>query len=151
MRYLIHESQRALLSARREYLYDVFGLYFLPGSPEGGYIPLIPVGKCDVDALFITGHLDQVCMFLWQKLKRVPERKIIITSCYGECFRPFVSSSKAIYVPRALNKDCELFDGHLFGFDFPISDVELEFYNASGNVMERIHQVYTRLSRKEIK
>lgn len=60
MRYLLHKSQAHELEARQEYLFDIFHLYFLPGKPEGSYIPLIPVGTKGLDVLFITGHTTYV-------------------------------------------------------------------------------------------
>ena len=144
MRYLLHQDQVEELKARRLYLYDIFRLYFLPNKLEGRYIPLIPLGSCDYDILFITGHTDQVQDYLSDNINQIPEHCIVITSCQGRSFKKY-SSKKEIYVPNINQDYCLLRDGKTYGFDFNISDAELDFYNASGSITERIQSAYERL------
>lgn len=144
MRYLLHESQRGELVGRQQYLYDVFRTYFLPGKPEGGFIPLEPVGTVSLDVLFITGHANYVGDYLKSRIKSIPERIIVITSCMGRTFRKHIAN-KAIYVPDIRKDLCYLRSGKPYGFDFNISDAELNFYNSSGSILERIQSAYDRL------
>ena len=144
MRYLIHKSQLHEAHARCEYLYDIFKLYFLPEKPEGSYTPFIPVGNSGEDILFITGHANYVHSYLGAYLNSIPEKKIVITSCMGQSFIKY-ANKKTIYVPDIRKKYCDIRDGHAYGFDFKISDAELDFYNAFGNVENRIEKAYTRL------
>ena len=144
MRYLLHESQLNELAARRVYLYDIFRLYFLPRNQERGYIPFIPLGTKDPDVLFITGHTDQVQDYLENMIDYIPEKSIVITSCFGMLFHKYISK-KDIYVPNSCLIYCPLRDGKPFGFDFFISDAELDFYNAAGDTMARIQTAYERL------
>lgn len=144
MRYLIHESQLDEARARCEYLYDVFKLYFLPGKPEGSYTPFIPVGNNEKDILFITGHVNYVHSYLGLYLNSIPEKEIVITSCMGQSFSKY-ARKKTIYVPDTCKKYCDIRDGHAYGFDFKISDAELDFYNAEGDMKSRIKKAYTRL------
>lgn len=144
MRYLIHESQLDEARARCEYLYDVFKLYFLPGKPEGNYTPFIPVGGGGEDILFITGHTNCVHAYIEAYLSTVPEKEIVITSCMGQSFKKY-ANRKAIYVPDISKKYCDLRDGQAYGFGFKISDAELDFYNADGDIKTRIEKAYTRL------
>lgn len=144
MRYLIHESQLDEARARCEYLYDVFKLYFLPGKPEGSYTPFVPVGNNEEDIMFITGHTNYVHSYLGMYLNSIPEKEIVITSCMGESFSKY-TSKKVIYVPNISKKYCDIRDGHAYGFDFKISDAELDFYNAEGDTKNRINKAYTRL------
>lgn len=145
MRYLLHESQLNELNSRQSYLYDIFHLYFLPGNPEGSYIPLIPLGSCSIDVLFITGHTNQVQEYLARYIRKIPEHCIVITSCMGRYFKKY-AVEKEVYVPDTHQDFCLLRNGHSYGFEFDISDAELNFYNASGNIKERIQLVYERLS-----
>ena len=145
MRYLLDETQRGELQARQQYLFDVFRMYFLPGKPEGGFIPLIPIGSSEPNVLFITGHTNRVLHFLETEINKIPEKVIVITSCMGQSFKKF-ASKKAIYVPDLKQNFCYLRDGKPFGFDFKISDVELDFYNGSGSIMERIRSAYDLLN-----
>ena len=144
MRYLLHESQWGELSGRQQYLYDVFSMYFLPGQPEGGFIPLKPVGKDNLQILFITGHTNYIGDYLSRAIKSLPEKTIVITSCMGRSFKKY-ASRKEIYIPDLIQSLCLLRDGHPYGFDFEISDAELDLYNATGTIMERVRSVYKRL------
>ena len=144
MRYLLHETQRHELHARQQYLFDVFRMYFLPGKPEGGFIPLKPIGILDQDILFITGHTDHVFGYLENNIDCVPESIIVITSCLGLVFRRYVKKKK-IFVPDLEQLFCRLHDGQPYGFSFKISDAELDFYNAQGTALERIQAAYKRL------
>lgn len=138
------------LSARQGYLYDIFHMYFLPGKPEGSFIPLIPLGPSNLDILFITGHSNYVRNYLETMIDRIPESSICITSCMGASFCQF-SEKKELYVPDLYEDVCLLRDGKPYGFEFRISDAELDLYNATGEIMERIQKAYNRLPYKERK
>lgn len=142
MRYLLHESQLNETAARKDYLFDVFRMYFLPGIPEGRYTPLIPIGEKGPDILFITGHTNSVFLHLDKTLSNIPEKTIVITSCYGDRFKKFAHKKK-IYVPNLPKELCQVRSGKPYGFNFDISDAELDFYNAQGDIMERIKSAYT--------
>lgn len=144
MRYLLHIDQRSELAARQDYLYGIFHMYFLPGKPEGSYIPLYPIGPACPDILFITGHNDAVDKYLKGNIASIHENTIVITSCMGQTFRKYTARKK-IYVPSANYDFCILRNGKPYGFDFSISDAELDFYNASGTISEKIHSAYVRL------
>ena len=119
-------------------------MYFLPGKPEGNYIPLIPLGAKGPDVLFITGHTHQVRDYLGSYINQIPEHCIVITSCMGRSFKKF-AVKKEVYVPDIHQDYCLLRDGRPYGFEFDISDAELYFYNASGGIKERILSAYDRL------
>lgn len=87
MRYLLHQSQLNELNGRQAYLYDIFQVYFLPGKPEGSYIPLVPLGIKGPDVLFITGHTYQVQDYLGAYIKQIPEHCIVITSSKKRYYR----------------------------------------------------------------
>ena len=144
MRYLLHETQRGELQARQQFLFDVFRMYFLPGKPEGSFIPLVPVGKGCPDILFITGHTGYVESYLCSAAKSVPEKTVVITSCMGRSFKKY-AARKEIYVPDLKQPLCLLRDGRPYGFDFEISDAELDLYNSTGTITERIQSAYKRL------
>lgn len=144
MRYLLHQNQISELKARQSYLFDIFHLYFLPSQPEGSYISLTPLGSGSPDMLFITGHTDQVLDYLNSHIRQVPEHCIVITSCMGRYFRNF-AAQKEIYVPDIHNDFCLLRNGSNYGFGFYISDAELDFYNASGSIENRVRLAYDRL------
>lgn len=144
MRYLLHQSQFDELIGRQAYLYDIFHVYFLLGQPEGSYIPLVPLGIKGPDVLFITGHTHQVQNYLDTYIKQIPEHCIVITSCMGRSFKKF-TAKKEVYIPDICQDHCMLRSGKPYGFEFDISDAELDFYNADGSIKERIRSAYNRL------
>lgn len=144
MRYLLHESQVNELVSRKIYLYDVFHIFFLPGHPEGRYIPLSPIGVKGPSILFITGHTNYVQEYLDSNIAEIPEKTIVITSCFGVSFKKY-ASKKTIFVPDGAGSLCLLRDGTPFGFNFDISDSELNLYNAPGEIMNRIKSAYKAL------
>ena len=144
MRYLLHKTQWGELPARQKYLYDVSHLYFCPGNPEGQFIPLNAIGTNRPSVLFVTGHTNSVNEYLMNSIDSIPERIIVITSCIGHLFRKY-SAKKEIYVPNSTQPLCLLRDGQQYGFGFDISDAELNLYNSSGSIIERIQSAYIRL------
>ena len=145
MRYLLHRTQLSELNARQEYLFDIFHLYFLPGKPEGSYIPLIPVGVKGPDVLFITGHTNYVLDYMEQYHRQISEHNIVITSCMGQKFKKYVSKKRVIYTPNSKGIFCCFHNGAPYGFTFNISDAELDFYNADGNIWLRLKAAYRKL------
>lgn len=144
MRYLINKAQYSELKGRQIYLYDIFKLYFITGQLEGSYIPLIPVGTKGPDVLFIIGHTNWVIEYLSTYIEQISEHYIVITSCMGYSFKKF-ARTKEIYVPDINRNFCPILNGKAYGFEFDITDVELNFYNASGSIEERIRSAYHHL------
>lgn len=141
MRYLVHKSQKSEITARQSYLYDIFHLYFLPINLEGGFIPLIPVGEKGPDVLFIIGHTHQIEEHLKYYSNTISESIIVITSCFGMSFH-HMAIKKEIFIPKNATQLCKLRNGEAFGFDFEITDAELDFYNADGDFETKLNMAY---------
>ncbi len=144
MRYLIHEFQRREIPGRQVYLYDVCRLFFLPLKQETAYIPLSPVGNVDLNVLFITGHVNQVYSYIDQYIDIIPEDIIVATTCFPQSLSKY-KRKKTFFVPRTTSDVCYIHSGEPYGFSFDISDAELDFYNASGSIMERLQSTYSKL------
>lgn len=144
MRYLLHESQHDELLARQKYLYDVFHLYFIPDISDNGFITLKSVGCCFNEILFITGHDRYVMNYLRTCSEFITETTIVITSCGGDRFKEY-ANNKTLFVPDDDQYFCYYRDGRPFGFDFPITDNELNLYNTNGSIIDRIRQVYKQI------
>lgn len=144
MRYLLHQSQFKELHARQTYLYDIFHLYFVPTKSEGNFIVLVPLGRNYSNILFITGHTNFVWEYMLSHIHQLPERRVVITSCFGNIFRKFARDCE-IYVPDFCQDLCPLRSGIPYGFQFDISDAELCFYNTPGAIEKRIHAAYKQL------
>lgn len=144
MRYMVHKSQSQEIPGRKVYLYDIFHLFFLPHEEEGNYIPLIPVGHVDLNILFITGHANQVFSYINQYIDDIPEAVIVATTCFPQSLQRF-KRKKTIFVPKISSDLCYVHSGEPYGFSFDITDAELDFHNASGNITERINAAYIKL------
>lgn len=144
MRYMVHESQRHEIPGRQIYLYDVFRLVFLPRKQEMNYIPLSPVGHVDLNILFITGHVNQVYSYINQYIDYIPEDIIVATTCFPQRLSKY-KRKKTLYVPNTTSNLCFIHSGEPYGFSFDITDAELDFYNASGSIMERLQSAYSKL------
>ena len=140
----MHKSQSQEIPGRRVYLYDIFHLYFLPREEQGSYIPLIPVGHVDLNILFITGHANQVFSYIDHYIDDIPEAVIVATTCFPQSLRKY-TRKKAIFVPKISSDLCYVHSGEPYGFSFDITDAELDFHNASGNILERLNAAYTKL------
>ena len=141
MRYLLHESQAQEICGRQEYLYDIFQLYFLPKEKEAGFIPLVPLGSDNLNILFITGHMNQVNSYMDRCIDTIPEKIIVVTTCFASRLI-FYRKTKKFFIPRGQSDFCYIRKGTPYGFSFDITDAELDLYNATGNIMERIQSAY---------
>lgn len=144
MRYLIHETQAQEICGRQDYLYDIFHLYFLPKMKENGFIPLVPLGYENLNILFITGHMNQVNSYMDRYIETVPEEIIVVTTCFASRLL-YYKRAKTIFVPKGDSDFCYIRKGIPYGFSFDITDAELDFYNATGSIMERIQSAYDQL------
>lgn len=147
MRYLLHKSQKSELEGRQKYLYDLFKMYFVQTTAEeddGEFIQLAPVGDKGDDVLFIIGHMNVVHKYLSTHISQIEEQTIVVTSCLGRVFREFATQKK-IYVPAKNQLVCFVRNGEPYGFEFDISDAELDFYNTKGSLKNRLKASYQRL------
>ena len=144
LRCLVHESQRKEIPGRQIYLYDVFHLYFLPREQESEYIPLSPVDHVHLSILFITGQVNQVYSYICQYIDTIPEDIVVATTCFAQWLIKY-KRKKTIFVPKTTSNLCYIHSGEPYGFAFDITDAELDFYNSSGSIMERLQSAYSKL------
>ena len=135
MRYLLEKSQYHEIPARREYLYDIFHLYFLPYRKIDGFIPLVPIGTAEPSILFIIGHQDMVKYFLEKNIHTLTESTIIIISCLAKSFKIFKQPNKVLYITMTNDDYSYTYCGSDYGFGFDITESELNFYNSTQNDM----------------
>lgn len=147
MRYLISETQQNELCGRQEYLYDIFRAYFVPDGSCYGFIQLRPLDY-EEDILFIVGHSDQIIKYLHDHINEVKETTIVVTTCFPRDLLR-IKSNKSIYVPIIEDSFCRFYNGEPYGFKFKITDAELNLYNESGYIWNRIHAGYRLLRRRK--
>lgn len=130
MRYLLSDKQVNEIAARQQYLYDIFGLYFIEKNSVDGFVSLEPMASGTPPLLFITGHANQVKHYLVKHNKDLTESTIIITSCFPESFFSLRKKGRTIYFSKTCGNYTFLRAGKRYGFDFDISDSELYLYNS---------------------
>lgn len=143
MRYLIAESQSQEISARCEYLYDIFGLYFIQQNKIDGFIPLVPIGTAEPSVLFIIGHQNQVMSFLKQNISKLNEKTLVMVTCMASSFKPFHKFNKRMYFSTANKELSYRYTGSDYGFKFDITKSELDFYNSpKKDILERLDDTF---------
>lgn len=134
MRYFIDfENVRSLdeLRSRKAFIEDVAKLYFVLQCSIGGFIvlqsfPFIP----DPDICLIYAHNYNVADLINNYINEINESNIFIISCLHGYKRAFLATKKKIYICPQEKEYVKLRYGKPYGFDFDITDVELNLYNS---------------------
>ena len=94
--------------------------------------------------MYFSLHTNYVADYMEIYHRQIPEHCIVVTSCLGRTFKKY-TFQKQFYVPDLKADYCYLHSGIPYGFGFNISDAELDFYNAQGNIWERLEVAYCKL------
>lgn len=145
MRYLLQTSLQSEITYRKEYLYKVFKLWFLPATQKDGFITFTSIPPSSYsDLLFIVGHNFLVKNYLLKN--NVTEKLIVAITCDGGCnFKHLKLPGKIIYLPfQNQHNLVDLLSGSEFGFDFDLTESELLLYNAPTHlpIGERIAETF---------
>lgn len=139
MRYLFSKSEEKLIRFRQEYVYDVFKLYTLVKGEKDNFIVLDGFPLKYIDIFFIIGHTHEVYKFIKNNIKEIYEETIVIISCNTSLFNDFSTYNKRIYVSKNKMGLAEAYDGSKWGFDFPITETELNIYkNKASDIITRL-------------
>lgn len=145
LRYILDIRLQPELNDRMRYVYDVFSLYVIHKKTEHGFIILESVPSTAVDVLLIVGHDKAVRNLLYNNVINVHEKNIVIISCNVYPSKYFISIDKRIFISNHNKGYTERRHGIDYGFSFDISDSELDLYNSSGPVLERIEKAFIKL------
>lgn len=149
MKVLIQSNAReGEIIGRKEYLYDVFKLYFVNGkSLDSGFIMLESFPKREYDIFIIKGHADAVYNYLSNNGERINEDIIIAITCYPKKFKKLRLRGKKLYFPKVDSIDeAILYPGTEFGFNFDITDSEIDLYNSKNeSINKRIEDSFVKL------
>lgn len=145
MRYLLQENFQTEGSSRKNYLYKVFKLWFIPTEEKNGFIIYTSIpASCYSDLLFIVGHNYPVRDYLLNN--NIAENTIVAITCDGGCnFKKIKMFNKNIYIPFQNQRNLvDLLSGTEFGFDFDLTESELLLYNAPKSlpIKERIGRTF---------
>lgn len=128
MRYLFMKSEENTKKARMEYLFDIFNLYTLSKEDEN-FIILDGFPFTFIDVFFIIGHEKLVCEYLETNIEDIPEMNIVAITCNSKLLKKFKDRGKRIFVSKNKDGITKTYDGKRWGFEFDITDSELDFYN----------------------
>lgn len=132
------KSEERTKKARMEYLFDIFKIYTLSKEDEN-FIILEGFPFAFVDVLFIVGHDKLVYEYLEKNFDSIPESNIVVITCNPILFKMFKGKGKTIFVSKNKNGLTRIYDGKKWGFEFDITDSELDFYNSKDtDIMEKL-------------
>lgn len=135
MRYLLQKNYQSEFSSRKDYLYDIFKLWFIQTGEEQDFIVYTSIPSHSYsDFLFIVGHNFPVKFLLLDTY--ISEKNIVAITCDGGCnFKKLRMIDKNLYLPFQ-NRDnlVDLLSGTKFGFNFDLTESELMLYNSPANL-----------------
>ena len=148
MRYFLRCGNKAETIARREYLEQTFHLWFIEKGTIDSFIVLesIPL-SVESDICIIYGHNTEVATLLKNHRESIPENNIFIIACLTNNPKDFIVPCKRVYIaPQNKGEGIKLRKGTEFGFDFDISDVELNLFNSQNqNMHDKLASVFDRI------
>lgn len=130
---------------RKDYLFSVFGLYFVNPKENGNFISFESFPKNALDICFIVGHNAAVSTFL--NSQKILEKTVVVISCDGGYKKSFCIPNKKIYLSYRNKQGLTLRrNGKNYGFLFDPTDSELDLYNCTErNIYERINRSFDRI------
>ncbi len=132
MRYVILKNKVDIeeICSRQEYLYDVFKVYTIP-LYKNGIVELKSFPENVFNVLFIFGHNNQVFSYL--NTNEPSEENIVLITCYTGSITKFNMSDKKIFYTNNITYKL---DGKKYGFEYEITDAELNLYNCKNDSLE---------------
>ena len=148
MKYLLRIENQAELSARKKYLEQTFNLWFIEKGTIGAFIVLESIPpSTEKDTCIIYGHNSEVLSLFKNNMEDIIEKNIYIISCQLTNPKDFLVRSKRIFLtPQYEDGMVRLRIGRAFGFDFDITDVELNLYNSHiKNIPEKLSTTFKQI------
>lgn len=149
MRVLIQSGAKSEeIIGRKEYLYDIFKLYFVNNmSFDSEFIVLESFPKQQYDVFVIKGHVGVVYNYLLNNSEYINEHTIVVITCYPEKFKKLRIHDKKLYFPKVdLKGEAILYPGIEYGFNFDITDSEIDLYNNKNeSICKRIEESFVML------
>lgn len=155
-----YENFNAEILGRKEYLYNIFKLYFVIKKtvyfkkslifPQYYILESFPP-KCMNNFFVIVGDTNFVIDYINTHKKDFDGKILIIITCIKDNKKKInrlLSALKceSIYLTRQINDEADYYDGSKWGFNFKITISELDFYNSNkNNVIERLDENFERI------
>lgn len=147
MTYLICKNNISLkeIEERQKYIYDVFHIYTFIDTKSSNKNLVILKSMPDniIDLFFIIGHTNLTNDYLKENYKNIKERNILIISCFTKYFSSIkFLKSKNVFIPTNGNI-VKTYDGGNYGFDFEITDEEIQMYRKrKKNLREILNTIF---------
>ena len=147
MRYLLQYENYSELNVRRKYLEDTFHLWFILSKSIDGFFVLESFpNTTENDICLIYGHNYNILGLLHKHQEELYEKNIYIISCRTKNLHNFLVPNKNVYLAPQIGNRLPLRDGLAYGFDFDISDVELNLYNSSNtNTTNKLNNTFIKI------
>ena len=130
MRYFLTRQNEKELTFRKDYLFEVFNMWFAKSNVIGNFIVFESMPKSiDNDICLIYGHNYEIYDLLKNHREEIPEKNIFIIACEKNYEKLFRVPNKNVFLAPQTDGYIELRNGKSFGFEFDISDIELNLYN----------------------
>lgn len=150
MRYLLASSNTKEQELRQQFLFEVFHLWFFKCGNIGDFAILqsFPFNLYD-DILIIYGHNYSIQQLIYENSNDIHEKNIFIISCSLNDNRNYRIQGKNVFLAPQTNRHIFLLRGSEFGFDFDVTEAELELYNNRDNdILNKLISVFNPISKK---
>ena len=143
--YVILENKTSFseIQSRIRYCSNVFHMYFTY-QHKNDYIIIKSFPNVNSKYTFIIGHNYKIVQYLLAR--KQPIKNIIIISC--QIPDSYISKWKAkrIFLSKQNKEKKYYYDGKDWGFDFNITEEELELYNTpEKNILKKIKGIFRRV------
>ena len=148
MKYFLHKEKETEIRARKEYLEQTFHFWFVEKERINSFIVLESFpSTAEKEICIVYGHNYEVAYLLKNHSICIPEKNLFIISCLTRNKRDFILSGKRTYIaPQKANEKIKLRYGYEFGFEFDISDVELNLFNSkTSNIYNKLQLAFERI------
>lgn len=148
MRYLLRHGNISELYSRIQYLYDTFHLWFVNTGSMGDFeiLEAFPF-NIEEDIVLLYGHNREIQDLLKRESKHIREKYVYIIACKPTETGGYFVPQKHIFVSPQIKKSVELLRGEEFGFDFDITEVELNLYNSyEENIFRKLNTTFKCIS-----
>lgn len=143
MRYIILKDNISLeeIRSRQEYLNDVFKVYTIPFYHKN-YVELKSIPEYYGNTIFINGHNNRVYHFLLNQTPK--EYNFVLITCYFGVVKKLNFKDKAVFFTDIIT---DRLNGKEYGFDFEITDSEINLYNCPySSVEDKIRYSFERIN-----
>ena len=145
MRYIILKKiSNKEIKSRIDYIKNVFNIYVIPHRKEE-LTEFISIPSNSIDVIVIIGHNNDVYEYI--KDYKPKEKVLVLITCYLGKIKKINLQKKQAYISKNICGITETYEGNLWGFQFDITDSELDLFNEKqGTIYQRINKSFERIN-----